>query len=91
MNEVFGSIFPSFLQTRMHRNTIQQIPLIFPQPGAVGLGNPSSASSMSVDNSILGDLGGIANESEDPQESYWKLKAGGELIVNNTKSRMQVR
>ncbi|PBK90541.1 hypothetical protein ARMGADRAFT_1032537 [Armillaria gallica] len=40
---------------------------------------------MSVENSILGTPEGIANESE----SYSKLKAGGELIVNNTKSQMQ--
>ncbi|PBK94060.1 hypothetical protein ARMGADRAFT_1079538 [Armillaria gallica] len=40
---------------------------------------------MSVENSILGTPEGIANESE----SYSKLKVGGELIVNNTKSRMQ--
>ncbi len=32
-------------------------------------------SSMSVKNSILGEPGGIANESENIQESYLKLKS----------------
>ncbi|KAK0229822.1 hypothetical protein EDD85DRAFT_793723 [Armillaria nabsnona] len=44
---------------------------------------------MSVNNRILGDPRGIANELGNPQESYWKLKADGELIVKNTISRMQ--
>ncbi|SJL01182.1 uncharacterized protein ARMOST_04500 [Armillaria ostoyae] len=73
----------------MSRNIIQYLPLPFLLPGAVGMSDASFISLESDTQSVIGNPGGVANDSSSVRD-YSKLVQGGERLAVETVAKLEV-